>query len=219
MSLISPERQYAINYEISREAPTAPQAEPSAAAKGKKPAEPTRKILLDDPVSLRQSLGLDPSKPRVSLQDFRAQVGQDSALLENTLRTKIAEYGLRPGTKLELARDERGEIQVLGANLPQGVLMQIAKDLNLNQEFRNAFSRLSVNQPTLDYAANVNKLSSTYGTGNSLFNSLLSNRGDNNSLLDLANRYEKLKQSYDKDPLASMLQATSDENYRFTVSA
>ncbi len=153
MSLISPERQYAINYEISREAPSAPQAAPSAAAKGKKPAEPARNILLDDPVNLRQSLGLDPSKPRVSLQDFRVQVGQDSALLENTLRTKIAEYGLRPGTKLELARDERGEIQVHGANTPQGVLMQIGKDLNLNQEVRNAFSRISVNQPTLPMSA------------------------------------------------------------------
>lgn len=221
MPLISPERQYAINYEISRESPQAARHRPvgtGQAGQGAPAAPAASGKLGDDPVTLRQSLGLDPDKRQVSIKDFQATVGKDKTFVEATLRNKLAEYGLRPNLKLELGRDAQGNILVT-ANAPQSLLSQINQDLNNSQEFRAAFHRLSLNQPTLDYVANVRRLSSAYGANNKLFNSLISSQSDNNSLLDIANRYAKLKQTFASDPLASMLQTTADSNYRFVLNS
>jgi hypothetical protein len=219
MSLISPERQYAINYEISREAPQEPGGTaPAAAKKGIKPTEPSKKLLSDEVVTIRAALGSYIEKPQVSVQHYQGTVGQDSAFLEATLRNKLAEYGLRAHTRIDLSRDNQGEMQIQ-ANAPQSTLNQIRADLNHNQEFRSAFSRLSQNQPTLDYVANVSKLNNAYGADNSLFNSLVSSRNDNNSLSDIAHRYDKLKQTMSAEPISGLGHAAPGAAYRFSLNA
>jgi len=213
MSLISPERQYAINYEISRETPTAPAA-PKKAKQAPATPEPTAKILQDDLVTLQGHQQEKPVTSKIPLQDFQTTVGQDRAMIQATLRNKLAEYGLRPNLKAEIVRDESGKLRLL-ANAPQTVLSQINQDLNNNGEFRAAFTRLSQNQPTLDYVANVKKLSSAYGSANRLFNSLVSSHGDNNSLSDIATRYDNLKQTLAADSAA---QGLANSSYRFVLN-
>lgn len=214
MSLISPERQYAINYEISRETPTAPATAKTAKQTPAAP-EPTAKILQDDPVTLQGQLEETPGAIKIPLRDFQSSVGQDRAMIQATLRNKLAEYGLRPNTKIEILRDEQGQLRVQ-ANAPQATLSQISQDLNNNGEFRAAFTRLSQNQPTLDYVANVKKLSSAYGSANKLFNSLVSSHSDNNSLTDIATRYAKLKQTIATESAAQNLGGVS---YRFVLNS
>src|SRR5690606_25102735 len=214
MSLISPERQYAINYEISREAPAAP-TPPKPAKQAAKAPEAAAKILQDDPVTLQGQTQESPLANKIPFQDFQSSVGQDRAMIQATLRNKLAEYGLRPNAKAEILRDEQGKLRLM-ANAPQTILSQISQDLNNNGEFRAAFTRLSQNQPTLDYVANVKKLSSAYGSANRLFNSLVSNHGDNNSLSDIATRYDNLKQALASDVMAQNLAGSS---YRFVLNA
>ncbi len=214
MSLISPERQYAINYEISREAPAAPTPSKTAKQTAKVP-ESTARILQDDLVTLQGQAPERPVTSKIPLQDFQTSVGQDQAMIQATLRNKLAEYGLRPNTKAEILRDGQGMLRLM-ANAPQALLSQISQDLNNNGEFRAAFARLSQNQPTLDYVANVKKLSSAYGSANKLFNSLVSTHGDNNSLSDIATRYDNLKQA-----LGGELKAQNPvhSSYRFVLNA
>src|SRR5690554_7805561 len=95
MSLISPERHYAINYEISREAPAAPTPSKTAKQTAKVP-ESTARILQDDLVTLQGQAPERPVTSKIPLQDFQTSVGQDQAMIQATLRNKLAEYGLRP---------------------------------------------------------------------------------------------------------------------------
>src|SRR5690554_7519563 len=101
MSRISPERQYAINYEISRETPTAPAA-PKKAKQAPATPEPTAKILQDDLVTLQGHQQEKPVTSKIPLQDFQTTSGQDRARIQPTLGTNLPRNGLRPNLKLEI---------------------------------------------------------------------------------------------------------------------
>jgi hypothetical protein len=68
-------------------------------------------------------------------------------------------------------------------------------DLNNNRGFREAFSRLSVTEPTLHFMDNALKLNQAYGVNNSLLDSLLSDNQQFNGLQDVIHRYDSLKRN------------------------
>ncbi len=171
-----------------------------------------------DPTNLRQQQGLNASHKKVSLVDYKDAVGRDSAFVKDTLRNKLSELGLPARTQVQISKDTKGNIEAIGS-IQQEALDQINQDLNNNKPFKAAFLRLSVNEPTLDYVDNVVNLSKAYGVDNSLFGSLISREQGNNNLTDIANRYEKLKSSYQTDPLVSANSVTQNEDYHFVLNA
>lgn len=134
------------------------------------------------------------SAPKLPLTHYKSSVGQDLTFVKETLRHKIAEYGLNPGIQLQLKKPPLGQVEVEGG-MPENTRSAITRDLNQNQGFVDAMSRLSVGQPTLRYVDNVTKLSQAYGTGNTLFQSLVSRDNSANGLRDIAERFNNLRDS------------------------
>ncbi len=152
-----------------------------------------KRFLSDDPVSIRNQAREQPVKP-VSVEQYKLQLGQDQAYIKETLRNKLAEYQLSPHTQLNVSKDAFGQLELKGPAL-QSKLDQIASDLNNSNAFRQAFDRVSQQQPTLNYVDNVVKLSKAYGVSNNLFNSLISDEKEYNGLNDIAHRYQAMKAS------------------------
>jgi hypothetical protein len=170
-----------------------------------------------DIVSLRKQQGLNPLHKTVTLNDYKDAVGKDTNFVKDTLKNKLAELGLPAHTQIQISKDEQGKLVAQG-NIQQQALDQINQDLNNNKPFKAAFLRLSVNQPTLDYVGNVVNLSKAYGVDNNLFGSLMSQQQDNNNLTDIANRYDKLKSTFQSDPLAATDSIVQDKNYQFVLN-
>ncbi len=165
------------------------QSEPDDSARRKEQAE--KRVLLDDAVTLLRQ-GIAVQNKKVNVETFKGELGQDQAFLKETLRHKLAEYKLNPKTQLTIEKDIFGNMDIKGAMRPADH-EKLTTDLNNNKHFKDAFQRLSRQQPTLDYVDNVVKISSAYGVGNNLFNELISEQSEHNNLHDIAHRYEALK--------------------------
>lgn len=131
---------------------------------------------------------------RLAMADYKQSVGQDLAFVRETLRHKLAEYNLPPATAMTVSKNDSGNIAVDGG-IPDKLRSQIAKDLNVNRNFKDAFSRLSVNEPTLHFMDNALKLNQAYGVNNPLLDTLISENQQFNGLQDLVHRYDTLRRS------------------------
>jgi hypothetical protein len=147
-------------------------------------------ILPEDAVHLRQNEAMLQRQPHLSLKTFKQSLGQDISFVKETMRNKIAEYGLPPQAKLNVSKDTFGNIAVTG-HVQEETLERIKTDLNKNQAFKRSFDRISLEEPTLNYLDTANKLSKTYGVGNNIVNAIVSENSEFNSLNDIAHRYAK----------------------------
>ncbi|WP_250658644.1 hypothetical protein [Alkalimarinus coralli] len=212
MSLISNEIAYQIPQDLSRSTLLNPEKSDANQAPG-------NDILSADAVELQLRGGLAPAPKKIFVNEYKDIVGKDAAFVKETLRNKLAEVGMNPEMKLEVTRDLFGNFQTKGNGIP-GAMEQMNKDLTNNKAFHEAFSRLSTNQPTLDYVDNVVKVANAYGVDNNVFSSLVSATPDNNGLSDIAHRYDALKantvNTQNIDGLAEDTQ--NDEQFRFVLN-
>lgn len=191
-----------------------------SAASGKKSTAglaktpPPERILKDDDVTLGQARAASTPKTNLALKDYKYSVAQDAAFVKETLRHKLAEYGVPPGTRMGISKNGLGQIEI-DARMADDVRNRIEQDLSQSQAFKGAFDRLSVNQPTLDYVDNVMKLSQAYGIRNNLFDSLISRDESFNGLQDIAHRYQSLRQSLPADVMAQQ----DEKRYQISVNA
>lgn len=181
-----------------------------------------QKILSDDDVTLLR-LQANPNIKKVKVEAYKNELGRDNAIVQETLKNKLAEYKLSTNTQLKVEKDMFGSVSVNGALL-QSDLERISDDLNNSQVFKDSFGRLSQQQPTLNYVDNVVKISSAYGVGNSLFNSLISEDNEYNKLNDIAHRYDSLKSTTEVKESATTFDPYSgatpqSKNYHFTLNA
>ncbi len=157
-------------------------------------AKPTESILSEDLVKLHDAIGEHQPKTRLNLSEHKLSIGQEVAYIKETLRNKIAEYGLPPRTQLQVSADTLGNLRLEG-RLPEPIRERIAEDLNNNRALKASYSRLSQDAPTLDYVDTVMKLSNTYGVANHLFDSIVSQNQEHNGLNDLSLRMGRVRQS------------------------
>lgn len=194
-------------------------ADPARVA-GKKPAQglakpaPQERILSDDDVTLSEKRPAETPRTNLALKEYKYSVAQDVAFVRETLRHKLTEYEMPPGTRLGISKNGIGQIEI-DARMPDEVRGRIEQDLSQSQAFKGAFDRLSVNQPTLDYVDNVMKLSQAYGIRNNVFDSLISRDGNFNGLQDIAHRYQSVRQTLPADPMAM----PDEKRYQFSVNA
>jgi len=151
---------------------------------------------------------------KLSVTDYKQTVGQDLAFVRETLRHKLAEYGMHPATAINVTKGENGDVQVEG-KLPEAKRGQIEQDLNVNRGFKEAFSRLSVNEPTLHFVDNALKLNQAYGVNNSLLDTLVSDNQQFNGLQDLVHRYDTMRRSVSAEQLEA---AGTRKNYAFSFN-
>jgi len=150
-----------------------------------------KKHLSEDDVTILR-LQTNPNIKKVKIETYKNELGRDNAIVQETLKNKLAEYKLSVNTQLKVEKDMFGNVSIKGALL-QSDIERISDDLNNSETFKDSFSRLSQQQPTLNYVDNVVKLSSAYGVGNNLFNSLISDDSEYNKLNDIAHRYDTLR--------------------------
>jgi len=172
-----------------------------------------KRLLSEDDVTLLR-LEANPNIKKIKVETYKNELGKDNAIVQETLKNKLAEYRLSANTQLKVEKDMLGNVALKGALL-QSDLERIGDDLNNSAAFKNSFSRLSQQKPTLDYVDNVAKISSAYGVENSLFNSLLSNDRDFNKLNDIAHRFDALKNTQGK---INELPVNA-EDFHFTLNA
>lgn len=201
MSHITTEQALQIPQQLKRQGSHGGSDSSSQAAHS--PEESKRKgLLLDDAVTLHRFQPQQNIK-RVEVSDFKGQLGMDTAFVKETLKVKLSEYNMNPNTHVVVKKDMFGNIELKG-NILQSDIEQISSDLNNSQTFKDAFNRLSQQQPTLNYVDNVVKLANAYGVGNSLFNSIVSDESEFNQLNDISHRYEALKASASVDDEVEM---------------
>ena len=189
-----------------------------------------KKHLTDDDVTLLR-LQTNTNIKKVKVETYKNELGRDNAIVQETLKNKLAEYKLSPNTQLKVEKDMFGNVAIKGALL-QSDLERISDDLNNSESFKQSFSRLSQHQPTLNYVDNVVKLSSAYGVANNLFNSLISEDNEYNKLNDIAHRYDALKNTTAiKETVEGLAPKTVDsintyndtsmnnDNFHFTLNA
>ena len=196
---------------------------PTASAKDKK-------HLSDDDVTILK-LQTNLNIKKVKVETYKNELGRDNAIVQETLKNKLAEYKLSANTQLKVEKDMFGNVSIKGALL-QSDIERINEDLNNSAAFKDAFSRLSQQQPTLNYVDNVVKISSAYGVANNLFNSLISEDNEYNKLNDIAHRYDTLRNTTAvKDTIQNSAIENTDsingysdaslnaDNYHFTLNA
>ncbi|SFR77780.1 hypothetical protein SAMN05216203_2977 [Marinobacter daqiaonensis] len=132
---------------------------------------------------------------RLAVHEYRSQVGQDLAYVRETLRHKLAEYGMQPTTQIAASRAGNGEVEIQG-RMPEQPRAQIEKDLNNSRDFRDALQRLSVNEPTLAFVDTALKLNQAYGTSNTVLDTLVSDNQQFNGLQDLVHRYDSIRRTF-----------------------
>ncbi|MCK7552695.1 hypothetical protein [Marinobacter goseongensis] len=151
---------------------------------------------------------------QLSVTDYKQTVGQDLAFVRETLRHKLAEYGMHPATAINVTKGDNGNVQVEG-KVPEAKRGQIEQDLNNNKGFQDAFSRLSVNEPTLHFVDNALKLNRAYGVNNSLLDTLVSDNQQFNGLQDLVHRYDTMRKTVSSEQLEA---AGVRKNYAFNFN-
>jgi len=174
------------------------------------------KYLSDDAVTLLRRQSAQTVK-NLKVESYKNELGQDNALVRETLRTKLAEYKLNPNTRLSVGKDAFGNIEIKGALL-QSDIEQISEDLNNSAPFKAAFNQLSQHQPTLNYVDNVVKLSGAYGVSNNLFNSLISDDNEFNKLNDISHRYQTLKANVDQNGTGDDPRFVSERDFQFVLN-
>jgi hypothetical protein len=135
---------------------------------------------------------------RLSVSEYRQQVGQDLAFVRETLRHKLAEYSMQPTTQIAASRSASGDVEVHG-RMPEQPRQRIEQDLNNSREFRDALQRLSVNEPTLAFVDTALKLNQAYDTSNTVLDTLVSDNQQFNGLQDLVHRYDSIRRTYASD--------------------
>lgn len=152
---------------------------------------------------------------KLPMAEYKQTVGQDLAFVRETLRHKLAEYNLQPATALSVSRNESGAVQVAG-QIPEPTRASIETDLNVNRNFKDALSRLSVNEPTLGFMDRALKLNQAYGVNNPLLDTLISENQQFNGLQDLVHRYDNLRRSANAERLDT---SGSARGYAFNLNA
>ncbi|WP_404363632.1 hypothetical protein [Marinobacter sp.] len=190
--------------------PATPNAAKSAAA-GAPEAAPGSQ---HDSVTLNGG-ELPKASSRLAVKQYKSDVGQDSAFVRETLRHKIAEYGLNPGTKMGIEKGESGTMK-LSARLPENIRQQVEQDLNNNKPFREAIARLSINEPTLAFVDTALKLNKAYGVNNSLLDTIVSENQQFNGLQDLVHRYDRLRRTAGSEQIEA---AGNQRSYAFSFNA
>lgn len=188
-------------------------AEPQTKASGQ--ASPTnqadRRQGNDD--TFTRSDGKGASKTgRLSVNEYRQQVGQDLAFVRETLRHKLAEYSMQPTTQISASRSASGDVQVQG-RMSEQPRQRIEQDLNNSREFRDALQRLSVNEPTLTFVDTALKLNQAYGTSNTVLDTMVSDNQQFNGLQDLVHRYDSIRRTFTAET------PTSSPEYAFRLNA
>ncbi len=181
-----------------------------------------KKLLSDDDVTILR-LQANPNIKKLKVENYKNELGKENAVVQETLKNKLAEYNLSTNTQMKVEKDMFGNIVLKGALL-QSDLERIGDDLNNSAVFKDAFSLLSQQQPTLDYVDNVVKISSAYGVGNNLFNSLISDDSEFNKLNDIAHRYDALKNREESNNTTKTVNAYNEsslnnDSYHFTLNA
>ena len=166
---------------------------------------------------------LSGSKPRgktgrLSVSEYRQQVGQDLAFVRETLRHKLAEYGMQPTTQIAASRSSTGDVQVQG-RMPEQPRQRIEQDLNNSREFRDALQRLSVNEPTLTFVDTALKLNQAYGTSNTVLDTMVSDNQQFNGLQDLVHRYDSIRRTFSANSAEAAGTAPSSREYAFRLNA
>ncbi|RBW51442.1 hypothetical protein [Marinobacter sp. F3R11] len=151
---------------------------------------------------------------KLPLADYKQTVGQDLAFVKETLRHKLAEYNLNPTTAVSVNKNDSGRIEV-GGKVAEETRTRIENDLNVNKNFTEAFSRLSVNEPTLHFMDNAMKLNQAYGVNNSLLDTIVSEDQQFNGLQDLVHRYDTLRRSA---PVDQVEVAVTQGSYAFNLN-
>jgi hypothetical protein len=193
MANITAEQALQIPQQLRKQgSPRNPPPPPPSKAAGD--ADSTNRILSDDAVTLQGQPMPQDKRTRIEVSQLKQALGQDMLFVRETIRTKLAEYGMHAGTRLAVEKDAFGNI-VLSGTGSSAEFDRIATDLNHSKAFKDAFSRLSQQQPTLNYVDNVTKLSRAYGVENPVFRSLLSESGEFNRLSDIAHRYQSIRSS------------------------
>lgn len=158
---------------------------------------------------------LPKASARLAIGEYKSSVGQDASFVKETLRHKIAEYSIHPGTRMSVTRADDGALQ-LQAAIPAQKREQIEQDLNNNKSFKDAFSRLSTNEPTLAFVDSAMKLNQAYGVSNSLLDSLVSENQQFNGLGDLVHRYDNIRRTIGSEQLEA---AGTQKAYAFSLNA
>jgi len=174
-----------------------------------------------DKVSLSGSDGQYVSCKQRALEvaNYKRSVAQDLTVVRETLRHKLAEYGLSANSKVTVSRNADSSVSVKGPMAEQP-RRQIEQDLNNSREFSAAFARLSVNEPTLSFMDNAVKLNRAYGVSNSLLDSLISENQQFNGLQDIALRYDNLRKTIERSPSAALdMAAVTPPDYAFRLNA
>ncbi|MEP5981384.1 MAG: hypothetical protein ABJ273_09205, partial [Marinobacter alexandrii] len=100
--------------------------------------------------------------------------------------------------------------------IPEQAKASIENDLNVNKNFKDAFGRLSINEPTLGFMDNALKLNQAYGVNNPLLDTLVSENQQFNGLQDLVHRYDSLRRSAGSEQFGV---ADNNRNYAFNLNA
>lgn len=189
-------------------------AEPVSAGKGSQPTPEVQPSQNDDRFTYSGSQAKT-GAGKLSVTEYRQQVGQDIAFVRETLRHKLAEYGMQPTTQIAAARTSAGDVAIQG-RMPEQPRQRIEQDLNNSREFRDALRRLSVNEPTLAFVDTALKLNQAYGTSNTVLDTLVSDNQQFNGLQDLVHRYDTIRRSLVGDGGDSL---TRDYAFRLNARA
>mgnify|MGYP000046393949 FL=1 len=175
-------------------------------------------LLSDDAVTLLHSQNF-PDIKNLKVESFKNEIGQEKSFINETLKNKLSEYQISHNTRLSIEKNNFGALEAKGSVL-QSDLEKISIDLNNNIAFKDAFSKLSQQEPTLQYVDNVVKIASAYGVSNNLFNSLISDKNELNQLNDIAHRYEALKTTSNANSNANVTDTVQAKStFKFTLNA
>jgi len=130
-------------------------------------------------------------KTNIEVNELKREIGEQRAYLSQVIKNKLSEYGLPPSTQLSIERTSAGI--VVNGPVVHSQLEKISFDLNQDQHFTQAYNAVNKQNPTLEYASNVSKLTQAYGKENQVFESLVSEKKEFNQLKDLTLRYQSLQ--------------------------
>lgn len=213
-SLIQASTQFQQAMEKRQTLPSTPEAASGKAQTKATQTEPTSGDDRFTPSENNQSDLANLKARRLAMADYKKTVGQDLAFVRDTLRHKLAEYSLPPATALSVGKNDDGSISVEG-KIADNTRLQIEKDLNVNQNFKEAFNRLSVSEPTLHFMDNALKLNQAYGVNNSLLDTLVSENQQFNGLQDLIHRYDNIRRSVSAEQIEA---AGTSRTYAFNLN-
>lgn len=210
MSLLSSLARASASFQQAAENRAARQA---AAQTSAAPEQEKASTAQDDSVTLKGGVARRPTD-QLSMANYKQNVGQDHAFVRDTLRHKLAEYNLNPGTRIAVEKNETGGFS-LKALMPGTTRQQIEKDLDNSKAFREAFNRLSVNEPTVAFVDTALRLNQAYGVSNNLLDQMVSENQQFNGLQDLAHRYDSLRRNVSAAAAEAAGQARS---YAFSLN-